>query len=374
MVLEIEERIADLENRLKKSQRLEKCHRCDDRFLASSAESHGKVHALQDELGLTNERFPTLVGGVDLAVEKHSHLDKFFGRTEELTIASDVMPQPRRKHVILNAESGTTDDLDGITVRNVVEGFAFLLSPKSTDTISIKHKNAGASSGERISSTSGGSFSIAPGESALIWYDSVSDSTNPWHAIPFSTVSAHAKYTDADALSAAPAVTVSGTPDYITLSGQDIIRGLIDLTADVTGLLPIANIHGDIARDSELHNASHTLDSHSAKAHADLSDAPASAHHARYTDAEALSAAPAEPDADLTTKGVIELATIDETDTGTDATRAVTPAGHKDSTHSLVASETHGSPSANTHHATSRPYTYSITFGWDPQSPQVFAP
>ena len=26
------------------------------------------------------------------------------------------------------------------------------------------------------------------------------------------------------------------------------------------------------------------------------------------------------------------------------------------------------------HHVTSRPYTYSITFGWDPQSPQVFAP
>ena len=26
------------------------------------------------------------------------------------------------------------------------------------------------------------------------------------------------------------------------------------------------------------------------------------------------------------------------------------------------------------HHVTARPYTYSITFGWDPQSPQVFAP
>jgi hypothetical protein len=37
------------------------------------------------------------------------------------------------------------------------------------------------------------------------------------------------------------AVTLSGTPDYITLSGQDIIRGLINLTTDVTGTLPIAN-------------------------------------------------------------------------------------------------------------------------------------
>lgn len=39
------------------------------------------------------------------------------------------------------------------------------------------------------------------------------------------------------------AVTLSGAPDYITLSGQVITRGLIDLTTDVTGLLPGANIN-----------------------------------------------------------------------------------------------------------------------------------
>jgi molybdopterin-binding protein len=42
------------------------------------------------------------------------------------------------------------------------------------------------------------------------------------------------------------AVTLSGTPDYITLSGQDIIRGQIDLTTDVTGVLPDANVADDI--------------------------------------------------------------------------------------------------------------------------------
>ena len=187
MVLELDERIALLEERLEKSQRLEKCHRCGDRFLASNAEGHGKIHALTDELGLTNDRFPRRVGGLDSAIDGHPHIDHVFGRTEELTISSDVMAQPRRKHVILNAETGTTDDLDGITVRNVVEGFMFLLSPKSTDTITIKHKNAGASSGERISSTTAGDFSVAPGESVLVWYDSVSDSTNPWHAAPFTS-------------------------------------------------------------------------------------------------------------------------------------------------------------------------------------------
>lgn len=44
--------------------------------------------------------------------------------------------------------------------------------------------------------------------------------------------------------SAAGAVPLSldGTPDYLTLSGQVLTLGLIDLTADVTGLLPSANI------------------------------------------------------------------------------------------------------------------------------------
>ena len=35
------------------------------------------------------------------------------------------------------------------------------------------------------------------------------------------------------------AVTVSGTPDYITLSGQDLVRNQIDLANDVTGTLPL---------------------------------------------------------------------------------------------------------------------------------------
>lgn len=37
-------------------------------------------------------------------------------------------------------------------------------------------------------------------------------------------------------------VTLAGTPDYITLSGQVITRGLVDLAADVTGDLPLASL------------------------------------------------------------------------------------------------------------------------------------
>lgn len=68
-------------------------------------------------------------------------------------------------------------------------------------------------------------------------------------------------------------VTLAGTPDYITISGQVITRNQIDLTTDVTGVLPEANL----------------------------------------------------PDASTTAQGVVELAIASEVNTGTDATRAVTP-------------------------------------------------
>lgn len=37
-------------------------------------------------------------------------------------------------------------------------------------------------------------------------------------------------------------VTLAGTPDYLTISGQTITRGLVDLTTDVTGDLPLSNL------------------------------------------------------------------------------------------------------------------------------------
>ena len=38
-------------------------------------------------------------------------------------------------------------------------------------------------------------------------------------------------------------VTLAGTPDYITISGQIITRNQVDLTADITGNLPVGNLN-----------------------------------------------------------------------------------------------------------------------------------
>ena len=53
-------------------------------------------------------------------------------------------------------------------------------------------------------------------------------------------------------------VTLAGTPDYITISGQEITRNQIDLTADVTGSLPDGNIASAATWNALTTNATHT--------------------------------------------------------------------------------------------------------------------
>jgi hypothetical protein len=176
-------------------------------------------------------------------------------------------------------------------------------------------------------------------------------------------------------------VTLAGTPDYITISGQVITRNQIVLTTDVTGVLPITNFA--TIDDDTFSTASTTTvpTSESVKAYIDSSVSGALVYQGGYnasTDTPSLddgtpiagiltgwtytvTAAgtfftedvqvgdmlisevdsptlltdwtivnkniPDIVDASTTVKGIVELATIAETNTGTDDTRAVTPDG-----------------------------------------------
>lgn len=75
-------------------------------------------------------------------------------------------------------------------------------------------------------STADGEFLVATGAGALAWESGATARTS--------------LDVDQAGTDNSTDVTLAGTPNYITISGQEITRGLVDLTTDVTGDLPVA--------------------------------------------------------------------------------------------------------------------------------------
>lgn len=178
----------------------------------------------------------------------------------ELTISAGAVTATLNYHTIDTELDAASDNLDIITpsvsAGSDADGYNLDIRPvNDARTVVVRH-NQNAGNAGNILIPSDASITLANEDDIVrLRYDIDLDTNGAWVVVASGP----------DVGQAHAAVTVSGTPDYITLSGQDLVRAQIDLTADVTGLLPVANIHADIARDSELHAQSHTIASHSDK-------------------------------------------------------------------------------------------------------------
>lgn len=115
------------------------------------------------------------------------------------------------------------------------------LSAQSVAWAAITGMPAGFADGTDDGSAGGGAWGEITG--------TLSAQTDLWDELEGKSPLAHTHAQLHDAL------TLAGTPTYLTLSGQTLTRGLVNLGSDVTGTLPAAKVDAAIARDSELHAA-----------------------------------------------------------------------------------------------------------------------
>ncbi len=132
------------------------------------------------------------------------------------TISSDQIASPTGGYVIAAAQTGTTDDLDGLG--GGANGRIVVVRADAGDTITVKHSNAGATSGNKIFMNDNADLALVGNDedSLILMYDESLDSSNgAWFEVSRGdSGSSHTKYTDAEAISAIEGegtVVLSGT-------------------------------------------------------------------------------------------------------------------------------------------------------------------
>ncbi len=189
------------------------------------------------------------------------------------TLAADEFTLDADKAAyVVAAQSASADDLDGIEGHGGF-GRLVILRADTGDTITIKDENAGASAADRIRTAGGSDVVIVEDEAAFLWYDAV---LARW--VVLSPAGGGAGHTEDHDHDGAPTQTLLAANTHNSPSTDTHHVEDHDHDGAPTQTLLAANSHGSPATDTH-HAQSHTLASHSAKAHADLSDAPADAHH-----------------------------------------------------------------------------------------------
>lgn len=182
--------------------------------LLGKTETEERISALEEALLKVEVQLETAPARLlDATIETFR-----YGEAILATVASGVITVATSNYIVA-AESGTTDDLDTIEGYDP-SGMWLQLRPDSGDTITVKHGTG------NIQCWGNTDILLAAGDICILSYDLLNEE---WQAMgdAFSSV-AHST------------VTLAGTPDYITISGQVITRNKVDLTADVENDLPVA--------------------------------------------------------------------------------------------------------------------------------------
>lgn len=129
------------------------------------------------------------------------------------------------------------------TSATVVEGDSALTFDTSTDTLSVAASGKFNFGAVNILSDSAGTTTLANIDAVDATTESTIETAIDTLANLTSIQGQSVTVSGTTTISGSNSgdVSLSGTPDYITISGQTITRGLIDLATDVTGTLPVAN-------------------------------------------------------------------------------------------------------------------------------------
>ncbi len=195
----------------------------------------------------------------DGSIELHHGID---------TISSDEITAPTGGYIIAAAETGTTDDLDGIG--GGANGRIIVVRADAGDVITIEHNNAGGGAGRKIFTVDNNSFDLVGGndDSITLMYDEALDSGNgAWFetargdiliaiATTFVTDSGNAvPNLNAIAILGGEGINTSGSAATVTIAGEDANvtnKGIVELAtvAEIDAATPSRAITTDALGDS----------------------------------------------------------------------------------------------------------------------------
>lgn len=161
------------------------------------------------------------------------------------TISTDEIDAPTGGYIIAAAQTGTTDDLDGIG--GGANGRVIVVRADAGDTITVKHNNAGGAAGQKILLNDNADLALTGNDEDTIFlmYDESLDSANgAWFELTRAAFTSHVH--DASVLTYTPAVLGDWDGDADPGDVDDALDQLAERTDDLEGFI-VAGFHANRA-------------------------------------------------------------------------------------------------------------------------------